>query len=250
MRKILLGLTAMAALVLGLVFGSAPAQAASYVSITSAPGTHHSSGCWYHPFTVTMNLDPAVYHWDLDLTISGPDGTFADSDYVYGYATQTGYPQTVTTTGNAFLCGSLDDPGTYTVGGVLETMTRSWTDLPDAPVYGTFTSTFPAPAPAPAPTPTPAPTSHGASLSASVSQAPAGHGWQVKTKAKYNGQAWSHRFVTLQKQVGNRWVAVSSKFTNGQGLANFIFTPPSGHATSYRVHANNQTTRVFNLARR
>ena len=36
----------------------------------------------------------------------------------------------------------------------------------------------------------------------------------------------------MQKRVGSRWVAVASKYTNGQGMAYFNVTPPAGHSTS------------------
>lgn len=89
-------------------------------------------GCrdWGIPYS--LSIAPGVDYWNLELSVKGPDGIEAFSDYLYS----SDYP--LSGTAQVQVC-SFEDPGTYTVEA-----TGEWSDY-DTDQDGTYTlpsSTF------------------------------------------------------------------------------------------------------------
>ncbi len=97
-------------LILGL---GQPAHGASG-SVEGKDGVLYSD-CRNYPISYSLYLPDAV-HWSLDISVNGPDGLLAGSDFVWGDLETSG-------TAAVFLCGGLDEPGLYTIDA-----SGSWSD--------------------------------------------------------------------------------------------------------------------------
>ncbi len=110
-------------------------------------------GCLYHPYTANLNLGYETTDWYLDVRITAPNGTLADTGYASEFDTVGG---TRSLAGEIFFCASQTAPGTYTITGVLNTYEGSTDYTPTAQTLtpATFTvSAYVAPTPPPPPAP-------------------------------------------------------------------------------------------------
>jgi hypothetical protein len=113
------------------LLATAPAQASVSGSVGNGSAVLYE-GCrdWGIPYS--LNIDPGVDYWNLELSVKGPDGIETFSDYLYS----SDYPSSGTA--QVQVC-SFEDPGTYTVEAAGE-----WSDY-DTDQDGTYTlptSTF------------------------------------------------------------------------------------------------------------
>ena len=76
--------------------------------------------------------------------------------------------------------------------------------------------------------------SHRSSLSA-YKTAYGTHGWTIHNTARYDGHEWRNHLVKFQRKYSGAWHTVASKYTNTNGVANFIKTPTAGPAKPYRT---------------
>jgi hypothetical protein len=242
-RTLLIG-AATAALV-GIGVLAAPGANASTTMVTSQPGTHLTSGCWYHPYNVTAALDANVYHWDLDLYVVNPAGQVTDFEYEYGYTTTTGYQ--VNASLSAFLCSYIDGPGTYQIGGVLETTDRNWNPLPDVTVSGTFTSTLPVVTPPPPPPPAPVPTPATPPANASAAKGEdrirvVMTTGSIPANTVANATTWRIRVdgqqATTVRQLANDRDTWTKRFRDHSGTHKVVITKNGWFFDSYKVNTN------------
>lgn len=111
------------AIVLALLPSVASAATPSSVSMRYGTGTFTvgnaqllSSGCFYHPYTVNLNVGYETTDWDVDVRIMAPNGSIADLNFITGVGVGTG-----ALAEEFFICSSLDQSGTYTITGTLNT---------------------------------------------------------------------------------------------------------------------------------
>jgi hypothetical protein len=115
------GATALAVVISAIVgaMGPAAASGAPGVSISTSNGVLYD-GCWQHSFAYAVTLPQGSTHWDLDVTLYGPDGLEVSSDYLYGY-TDSPAPGN----GSIQIC-DFEMAGTYTLKTQFE-----WSDQND-----------------------------------------------------------------------------------------------------------------------
>lgn len=162
MKKIIQMLAVVLALVLAPSAAFAgPSAEARYGSgtFTVANTSLKEYGCFYHPYTVNLNIGTETYDWDAEIRVLAPNGTVAEFDFIDGVGVGAGsLPEEI------FFCSSLDPAGTYTITGTLSTYESYYdytpTDVALAPVAFTvspYVAPTPPPPPAPVPAPAPAP---------------------------------------------------------------------------------------------
>lgn len=137
------------ALALAPTVAVAPSAHARYGSgsFTVKNAQHLSSGCYYHPYAVNLNITGASY-WDVDIRILAPNGSIADLNYISGTGSgAASFPE------ETFLCSSLDAPGTYKITGKVTTYDYYYGQIAEAQMipasFQVLAYTPPAPPPPP-----------------------------------------------------------------------------------------------------
>lgn len=144
MKRLVGMITALMAIVLLPAAAMASAGAGAY----NVPATVQlkDSGCFYVPYSASLNFSSDTVDWSLDTRILSPNGTIFDFGFDYGTGSTP-----VTSTEEMFFCSSIDAIGTYTVTGVLTTDNANYDSVETALSPQTF-QVLPYVAPTPPPT--------------------------------------------------------------------------------------------------
>lgn len=111
-----------------------------------------TGGCFNHPHRLDVNIGYETDGWFVAVNINGPNG------YVDGWISETYFDDWGASyfEENAFICSTLDGPGTYTISGTLYTINQGSSVVTEqALTPANFTvSPYVAPVPPPPPAPT------------------------------------------------------------------------------------------------
>ncbi len=117
-------------------------------------------GCFYHPYSVDLDLGVETTKWDVDVRVLAPNGSVFD----FGFFDGTGGGHR-TLAGEMFFCSSSEVTGVYTATGKLSTYEGAedyeatvQTLLPAAFTVAPYVAPPPLPGPVPGPVPVPVPT--------------------------------------------------------------------------------------------
>lgn len=214
------------AVLAGLVLALGPVTPAAAGTGTNGPLTIIATdqvlqpGCYTYPNLTYTVTHPT--HWSLQVTVSRP-GAVGDSDFASGDGPTSGAL-------GAFLCESVDGPGTYTVHAVLTPYDSAYNRLPDVAADTTFVLSLP---PAVATTMT---------ISASPRTAGYREAVDVSGQILYTDPASGTRYAAdgLQVTLAQRYLGTSTWTNVATGLTaglqpTFDFTRIAVRNTEYRV---------------
>jgi hypothetical protein len=224
MRKIILGLTAMAALAGPMaIANSAVADTAENdwpvggtISLDVGNVSYDGIGpddCTYAPVTISIDVpdDYAYANFEYTSTYDGPTDL---ADQIDGGDSWSG-----TYDHEFIVCPEYDSPGSYM--GYLDV---TFYDFDGNAITTTYTQdafhVYGA--------------GHTASLSTYKTKSGT-HGWTVHSTSRRDGSVWRNHLVKFQRKYSGAWHTIASKNTNTNGVANFATTPPAGTSKPYRV---------------
>jgi hypothetical protein len=203
LAKTALSLAALAS-VLAASIVALPGAASAYV-VSGSANLHASSGVLYSgcrdiSYSFDMALPEGTQHWDITVSLIGPDGLEASSDYVYGSASDT-----TGGTGRVQVCGSFAG-GRYKLTGELEYDDSDWVTRTVPTGAASITLRKP---------------NTRTVLSASTRNPRIGQVVTLRTRAtdeRPNGYfGTDYAAVRIQKLAGGRWVGVAKVYTNTKG---------------------------------
>ncbi len=185
-------------------------------AVTSGSAEFHAgsgvlySGCRYHPYTFDLSLPEGTTHWDIDVSLKGPDGNEVSSDYLYGTTSDSGGGH-----GKVQICAG-ELAGQYRLTGTLEYTGSDDMDHSTPATPATFTMRKPRTT---------------TKLTVSTTNPKCGQAFTFRVAAmdeRPNGFfATKYATVRLQRYRAGHWSTIDTIYTNyaGKGSSTFRFTP-------------------------
>jgi hypothetical protein len=199
----------------------APAAAVGIVTMQSED-LRLSSAQECGDVTVRVTVPYDIPKWSVDLTVYGPDGSYAGGGYYYEGADPNDIIEYVN------LCADYDGTGTYSVVADVETHDASYNSLGNYRVSDSFEfSKQPM---------------QSSNFVASVK--PSGvHDWKITGRLTRGGDPWSFKRTEIQVYLYGSWRKLKAKPTDRRGVVVWTSTPERGAGQfRFRLYAPESAT--------
>ncbi|WP_370614387.1 hypothetical protein [Mumia sp. Pv 4-285] len=230
--KRFVAVTAVALAVPALV-GVPSAEAATAASARASSGVLWDD-CFDHRFSYTVGSAAAsADDWELDVTLVGPDGRTADSNWLW----KGGDPASGSS--SFFFCGGSDRPGTYQIRGTVTSYDEDYNATKRAIPTSTFRMRQPQTRSAVRATPKKTRTGRVVRLKGTS-----------KVERPRGFYALEYAPVRLQQKVHGKWRNVkASQYTDHAGRASFRYRAKEKGTLTFRLYTPASSTQTASLSK-